>query len=263
MKLFLSAIFLVSFAAFASDAMDDIWTPVSEYSGIVHTGSVWDGPLAVLFDNGPFVNSPGTGYGGADESIMDAAEQTYGFGCQHTLGYRITDQFEVPAGETWTITSITFFGYQTNSGPPSTLNGVYLAIHDDFPSTGAIVYGSTSTNYMTSTDFSNCYRVLSTGSGTTARPVMVTVCEFTDLTLTEGTYWLNWAMTGTGSSGPWANPVTITGQYTTGDAWQYTTTWAAILMQGTNAPQGLPFIVEGDNTALQSDTWAGIKSLFD
>ncbi|HOF66749.1 MAG TPA: hypothetical protein PLX54_08120 [Candidatus Fermentibacter daniensis] len=264
MRLFIAALFLVSFTAFASDAVDDIWTPVPEYSGTMQGGSVWNGPLAVLFDNGPFVNSPGTGYGGADESKMDELESTYGFGCQYTVGNRLADQFEIPDGSNWNITSISFFGYQTGSGPVSPFTGVYMAVHDDFPATGAIVYGDPDTNFMTSTAFANCYRVLSTGSGNPDRPVMVLVCEFTDLTLSAGTYYLNWSLAGSGSSGPWAGPVTITGQYDTGDAFQYTSSgWSLLAMGGTGAPQGMPFIIEGDDIgALQSETWAGIKSLF-
>jgi len=38
MRLFIAALFLVSFTAFASDAVDDIWTPVPEYSGTMQGG---------------------------------------------------------------------------------------------------------------------------------------------------------------------------------------------------------------------------------
>ncbi|MBN1435205.1 hypothetical protein JW921_10630 [Candidatus Fermentibacterales bacterium] len=66
------------------------------------------------------------------------------------------------------------------------------------------------------------------------------------------------------SSGVWGNPVTITGQPETGDAWQYYTgSWSPILMGGTNQPQGLPFIIEGELLALQSETWGTIKALFE
>ncbi len=41
--------------------------------------------------------------------------------------------------------------------------------------------------------------------------------------LAQGTYWVQSATDGSLASGPWAPPITILGQTTTGNALQYTT----------------------------------------
>jgi hypothetical protein len=67
--------------------------------------------------------------------------------------------------------------------------------------------------------------------------------------LPQGTYWVDYQFTGSLASGPWAPPITILGQTTTGNGLQYTSTagvWAALIDTGTaGTPQGLPFIIDG------------------
>lgn len=264
MKLFLVVLSVV-FLAFANDARDE----VGDFSGI-HSGpgggmSGWDYPQAVLYDNGPFVTGEGTGSGGADISEMGANESTYGAGFQVSAGNMIADQFNVPTGETWDITTVTLFGYQTGSGTTSTITGAYLTVWDDPPDTGTLVYGDQATNVMTSTDWTNCYRVNNGQSTNTDRPIMYAECGLTGLMLTEGEYWLVVQFDGSGSSGPWSNPVTITGQPSTGDALQYTTTggWLPLAMGTSGEGVGLPFILDGTGgSALERSSWAGIKSSF-
>ena len=66
------------------------------------------------------------------------------------------------------------------------------------------------------------------------------------VTLLPGTYWIDWTTNGSALfTGPWAPPITILGQTTTGNAMQYTTSttsWGPALDIG---QQGLPFIIEG------------------
>jgi hypothetical protein len=210
--------------------------------------TMYDWPDIVLHDNGPLVNCAGCGSGGADESRLQTAlgMGTYGFGHQVSAGNRIADDFEVtdPAG--WWIDEITFFAYQTNSSTTSTFTGVNLQIWDGPPNAGgSVVWGDTTTNVLTSSTWSNIYRVLDTASGTTTnRPIMANVVTVGTL-LPQGTYWLDWQADGSLSSGPWAPPITINGQTTTGNALQWTTAWAAATDVG---PQGFPFIVEGTGT---------------
>lgn len=257
---------LLAVPAIANEAADDagaqLSADVSGYTG----GPVWDGPKDVLWDNGPFVTSIGTGVGGADESIVDATETTNGFGCQWISDIRLSDDFVIPAGETWEITSITLFGYQTGFGPPSTLTGAYIEIFDLPPEYGTSVYGDLFTNVMTTTEWMNCYRVQFSASGTNSdRPVMVNVCEFSSpIVLTEGDYWLCWQIDGTEASGPWNPPITIDGTLVTGDGVQfYTGGWSYIVDSTSGNAKGLPFILEGTVAgALENETWATIKSIF-
>jgi len=202
---------------------------------------------ALLYDNGPLVNSAGTGAGGADESILQNSTlgmTTLGAGIQFALGNHMADDFVVDAN--WTIDEFTFYGYQTNSTTTSTMTGGYLQIYDGNPSAGGtVIWGDMVTNRMTSTDFANIYRISETTGGV-ARPVMEIVCETPGLTLAPGTYWVEYTFDGSLSSGPWAPPITITGETTTGNALQNLAgVWGPFNDGGTLTPQGLPFLIAG------------------
>lgn len=210
---------------------------------------MWQGPDAVLYDNGPLVTHPGGGYSGADASAVQTAllMSVYGFGHALSTGYRVADDFTITDPE-WDVQTITFFAYQTNSGSGSTINHVNLQIWLGQPGGGgSVVFGDTTTNRLSNTGWSNIYRVLDTALTDTARPIMANVVTV-GTNLVAGTYWLDWQTGGTLSSGPWAPPISILNQTTTGDALQYdpaTTAWSPLTDTGSGALQGLPFIVEG------------------
>lgn len=210
---------------------------------------MWQGPDAVLYDNGSLVTHPGGGYSGADASAVQTAllMSVYGFGHALSTGYRVADDFTITDPE-WDVQTITFFAYQTNSGSGSTINHVNLQIWLGQPGGGgSVVFGDTTTNRLSNTGWSNIYRVLDTALTDTARPIMANVVTV-GTNLVAGTYWLDWQTGGTLSSGPWAPPISILGQTTTGNALQYdpaTTAWNPLTDTGSGALQGLPFIVEG------------------
>jgi hypothetical protein len=212
---------------------------------------------ALLYDNGPLVNSAGTGAGGADESVLQTNSlgmTILGFGHQASNGNRVADDFTVSHAGGWDISTITFYAYQTGSSTTSTMTGANLRIWDGDPSVGGstVIWGDTSTNVMTSTTWTNIYRVMETNMGATNRPIMMVVVEVNQQ-LPAGTYWLDWQVDGSLSSGPWAPPVTINGQAVTGNGLQSLddgATFAAVLDTGTGTPQqGFPFLVEGQLTA--------------
>jgi len=211
---------------------------------------VWQGPEAVLYDNGPLVTHPGGGAGGADASALQSAIglNVYGFGHALSTGYRVADDFTVTDAGGWDVQTITFFAYQTGSTTASTINHVNLRIWDNVPmgSGSTVVWGDTTTNLLASSAFANIYRVLDTDLLGSTRPIMASVVTV-GTTLPAGTYWLDWQVGGTLASGPWAPPISILGQTTTGNGMQYDgAAWAALIDTGTAAtPQGLPFIVEG------------------
>ncbi|MEN8163894.1 MAG: hypothetical protein ABFS37_07180 [Acidobacteriota bacterium] len=212
---------------------------------------MWDGPRAVLYDNGPFVTHTGTGVGGADESWLqtDLGLNTLGSGHQFLNGYSIADDFDVVDAAGWDVDQITFFAYQTNSPTTSTITGLYVQIWDGPPdSTGTVIWGDLTTNLMASTAWSNAYRVADYDTGVgSARPIMASVATIGGFHLAQGTYWLEWSSDGSASySGPWAPPISIVGQTTTGNAKQNLDgTWGELTDSGTGTPQGLPFIIEG------------------
>lgn len=207
-------------------------------------------PEAILWDNGPLVTCPGCGAGGADASELQTAlgMGTYGFGHQMDLGYWVADDFEVvdPAG--WNVSNYTFFAYQTGSGTTSTLTDLNWRVYDGQPGAGGSVIASGSG--LTGTDWTSSYRVLDTALTNPDRPIMYADAAATaGLHLDPGSYWLAWQIDGTLASGPWAPPVTIPGQTTTGNSLQSLNnggTWAPLVDEGTSTAQGLPFIIRGN-----------------
>ena len=50
---------------------------------------------------------------GTTWSELQPGSGTFGVGASITNGIRLADDFVVPAGNTWNLTSMTFYGYQT------------------------------------------------------------------------------------------------------------------------------------------------------
>ncbi|HMN16205.1 MAG TPA: T9SS type A sorting domain-containing protein [Ignavibacteriaceae bacterium] len=209
----------------------------------------YDGTLALLFDNGPLVTNPAGGSGGADLSALQTAIGlgTYGFGAQISAGNSVADDFTIN-GASWNIEELQFFTYQTGSSTTSTINDARIRIWNGAPNAGGtIVFGDLTTNRLSSTSWTNIYRALDTSPSASDRPIMRVVVQFSPaLTLGPGTYWVEVSLGGTLASGPWAPPVSIVGQTTTGDALQLTSTGWAAAVDGTY-PQGIPFIVLGNS----------------
>ena len=205
-------------------------------------------PKGVLFDNGPFITHPGGGVGGSDYSILQNPPlTTWGYGAQVYYGNRLSDDFTVPANG-WEIDSIIVFAYQTGSTTASTITSVNMRIWNGKPgSSGAyVVWGNSYSNKLINTYWSNCYR--GSALNNTERPIMRNVCQTSGLSLNAGTYWVDWQIDGSLSSGPWVIPITILGTYTTGNAVQYQnniSSWVDVKDVGYS--QGLPFIIYGDS----------------
>jgi hypothetical protein len=206
----------------------------------------YNGPAAVLYDNGPLVTHAGGGSGGADASALQTAlgMGVYGFGHAISAGYTVADDFTI-SGDDWTIEELHFFAYQTGSSTTSTINDYRVQIYNGDPSTGGtVIWGDLSTNVFTSSTWSNIYRVLDTDLLASNRPIMETTVHLgTPIVLSAGTYWIRWQAGGTLSSGPWIPPVTVLGSTGTGNAYQETGgTWTAVTDVG---PQDFPFLVIG------------------
>jgi hypothetical protein len=201
----------------------------------------------VKVDNGPLVNFPAA-CGGMDASRLQTGlgMNTLGFGHQYAYGYRMADDFTIADAAGWDIYEIQFFAYQTGAGTTSTMTGVYLQIWDGPPNNpgSTVVWGDLTTNRMTSTAFSQIQRDSGTSPCANNRYIFRNTCAV-GTHLGPGTYWLDWMTDGSLSSGPWAPPITINGQVTTGNALQYTGVWAPAIDSGTSTQQGMPFIILG------------------
>jgi hypothetical protein len=230
---------------------------------------LWQGNRDVLYDNGPLMNSAGTGVGGADESVVQNVSlgmTLYGFGFQLSAANLMTDDFEIPAGDSWNIEGVTIFGYQTGSTTNSTITGVYFEIRDAMPPGGNVVGGGIANNGLVSSAWTGMYRVLEDTSGQSAdRPIMASEASMTPVTLGPGTYWLIFQKDGSLSSGPWAPPITITGEPETGNGMQSVDGGVSYLpaLDGVFV-QGMPFLIHGTGgtTAATASSWGVVKALY-
>ncbi len=251
-------VILFNVAAQSVDSDNAAVVPVSIAQPVidlqVETGTwFYNNKSTMLYDNGPLVTNPGTG-GGADTSLLETGLglNTLGAGHAQSTGYRVADEVVLATG--CTVDSIAFFAYQTGSTTTSTFTGYNLRIWDGVPGAPGtnLVWGDSLTNIMGSTSWSNIYRMSDSAPGTT-RPIMISYAVTTGLHLDPGTYWLDWQANGSLGSGPWAPPISILGQTTTGDAKQWNlTAWVDLTDSGTLTGLGLPFIMYG--------TWDGASS---
>ena len=196
----------------------------------------------VLYDNGPIVTHPGGGPGGADFSYLASPLSNYGLGNQSSSGNRLADDFTV-TGDIWHIDSIVFYEYQTGSTTVSTFTATNLQISQ--AGTSNVVWGDYSTNRLQHSSWSNCYR--GSDFSATNRPIMRNCCVTPSLALSPGNYILDWQASGSLSSGPWVPPITIVGQYITGNAESYNNgAWHYVYGDSTGLYQpGLPFTIYG------------------
>lgn len=228
----------------------------------VNTGTYFYGnKSALIYDNGPMVTHPGIGEEDPSLSVLqsDLDMVTFGTGFQVSEDYRVADDFTITTP--CTIDSIAFFGYQTGSTTTSTFTAINLRIWDGIPGDEGsnIIWGDTITNIMSSTSFTNIFRVNISDMESTLRPIMVVYAVTEGLQLNPGTYWLDWQSEGSLASGPWANPITILGETTTGNALQYQNFgWHPIMDIG---QQGLPFEIYGEFGAVVTLNDIGVTNL--
>ncbi len=197
----------------------------------------------LIYDNGPIINvSP-------DRSRLESITlgmNTLGFGAQTINNNRMAD--DVTLSGDYDISEFKFYCYQTGSTTTSTVTGITLRIWDGVPGVAGsnIIWGDATTNVLATTSWTGVYRD-SEGTPATNRPIMEATVAPVGLTLTAGTYWLDWNFSGSLASGPWAPPIAILGQATTGNGLQSLAggAYAAALDTGTSTQQGLPFQVWG------------------
>ncbi len=226
------------------DKVESSGTPSPVISEIKHQSG--SGLRNLLWDNGPFVNAPGQGAGGADVSHVHSGQNTYESNVNYAGNSYIADDFEVD--EVWEVDNFTFYAYQTGSTTASSFTGGYLQILDGAPDAGGqVVWGDETTNLMVSTSWTNAYRTSQYALTNTDRPIMQIVCATPGLVLQPGVYWVTYALSGSIASGPWIIPVTISGQLETGNAKQLTADgWIDLHDDATGAAFGTTFIIEGD-----------------
>lgn len=186
----------------------------------------------------------------------------------------LADDFIVPAGSQWQISSIDFFAYQTGyTGTTNPFTTVRVNIYSSDPSVAGAtsVFGDDTTNRYASGSDSNMYRIFNTtvptATATTTTRKIWKIKANTVVTLNPGTYWIKYQLQNAiVASGGFSPLVTIPGSrgLPTFNAKQFNTSWVSLVDDGipTTAPDvpvDIPFIITytsatlGTNEVMQYD----------
>ncbi|WP_310993536.1 T9SS type A sorting domain-containing protein [Aequorivita marina] len=195
----------------------------------------------LIYTSGPYIND------GPDLSILEDLSEdmsTFGSGAQKGSDNSVAEDFTLPMD--FDINSIDVYAYQTGSTPPS-ITAVYMQIWDGDPSaSGTVVWGDLTTNILEDVEDTEVYRVLESDQGNTDRKIQKVTANTSGLSLSTGTYWVEYTFEGSGSSGPWVPPIAVIGETITGNAIQNSAgTWQALVDGLNDDPQGLPVQIYG------------------
>ncbi len=204
---------------------------------------------AVIYNNGPVVPTPG------GVSLLTAPYTTFGYGAQTAAGNSVAEDFVVPAGATWNISSIDFYGYQTAAVGFTFQQATWSLLAGNANTGTVIASGVTS---VTNGGLVG-YRAQSTTPTDTNRAIYNVQTDVPDFSVGAGTYWLRWSLTGTAASGPWQPP---TSNNAVGNALQLTSASGGLYIAAVDAGSGLsptlPFTLNGTitNPVPEPGTWA-------
>ncbi|MBO2011847.1 T9SS type A sorting domain-containing protein [Hymenobacter negativus] len=210
-----------------------------------------------------------------DTGNTAVANTNSGYTANQSLSYQLADDFVVPAGQSWTVSSFNFFGYQTGAGATtSPFTELYIQVWNGQPGTAGatVVFGNLTTNRLgTSTDAA-AYRIFNSLYPTAAAPTTtrkvweVAATVSPALVLPAGTYWISWSSNVTANATHFFVPVTTVGARTQtganalqGVTASGTTTWTALTDAGTGTGattvnQAMAFRVLGTTTTPSAGT---------
>lgn len=206
-----------------------------------------------------------------DAGNTAVSNSTSGFGAsQPTL--ELADDFVVPVGQRWTVSSFSFFAYQTGAATtPSPITALSIRIWNGQPGTpgATVIFGDATTNRLgTSTDaltyriFNSLYPSTINTPGTTRKVWEVAANVSPTLVLQPGTYWVSWTSTASGNGSHFYVPVTTVNARTQtganglqGTTASGATTWAPLTDAGTGTGatavnQAMAFRVFGTSAPL-------------
>ncbi|MBX9400543.1 PKD domain-containing protein [Lysobacter sp. BMK333-48F3] len=251
------------------------------YSGLGLTGSYSAGPSGgTVWSNGGLSTGAsakdgtaaptGTTWSEVQNNDGNTAESNTNTGyAVSSATYRLADDFVVPSGQSWTLSSVDVYAYKTGStGSTSPFTAGVLQVWRGRPgdSGSTLLCGSTSGNVLASSTEAKLYRIgnsLYPSPGVdpvTTRKVwrnrlsMPTACAGSGF-FTAGSYWLVWGSIDSSAGAHFAPPMTVVGARgrSGANARQYnvdTSSWSSVIDVGTpsSAPdvaQELPFDLNG------------------
>ena len=213
---------------------------LSLFTGLAKAQTYVNGPLSTGATSSNGVAAP-TGF---TWSEVQLGNTNAGFGANITAGLTVADNFVVPAGPSWAVSTAKFYAYSTGfAGSTSPFVDVRVQIFSTDPSVGSPtpVFGNLTTNRFASSTSAGMYRIFNATTGTTRRIWEITANIGT--TLAPGTYWIEWQL-GNGGISNFSPSVTVVGQVTQpgNNGKQHdlnSNTWTNLL-DGANA-QDMPF----------------------
>lgn len=223
---------------------------------------------ATLLNSANLITNNGAGYNGANVSQLPTGATTYGFTASN--GLRLAQSFTI-TGNAWSIEAISVMAYLSSpAGAPTTspFSGISINIWDQAPGlTGSRTLAASTT--LSSSNWSGTYR---TANGTTnlansLRPIMNLTAAFSNLTLTPGTYWVDYAFSGTSASGvtnafsPYLLTTSPAG-IQIGNARQFNgSSWSTIVTSTANQGISLPLTITGNRSTTSIPTPALLPGL--
>jgi hypothetical protein len=178
----------------------------------------------VLYNNGPYKTGATNSLGVAAPTGTQWSEVAGGGGAFNTTtGYQIgrnlparaADDFVIPAGETWTISAIDTYAYETGNSnsaiSPFDDTQFNLNIWTDAPwkLTATKSYDSIASGGTTISAFANAYRVAAGSSALTRVIFTHTHTPPSPVVLPAGHYWLDWQAQHDSVNFPAGNSVTV------------------------------------------------------
>jgi hypothetical protein len=151
---------------------------------------------SLLYDNGTFVTHPGAAPNGADNSVSQPSPFVPSLGNDHTTTnngtLKIAENFTATAA--WDLTELHFYEVQSQSANFHTdfrIPEAYVEVYNADPRQGGtIIAGDMVTNRLTGGVWTNCWRLLSNGAQSNARPIFQCNIDMTWVpVLPPGEYW--------------------------------------------------------------------------
>ena len=221
-----------------------------------------------------------------DAGVTTVSNTTLGAtGVHYTAGassFALADDFTVPNGVSWSISKVSFYGYQTSSpATPSPFDQLRVQIYNGNPSSGGtLVFGDLSTNRLTESIDSLTYRTGNSASGGawtpsapgTTRRIWKLSANITGVSLMPGTYWIVWQAHATNDASAFFPPCTVNGArglpgWNSQQLNVTTSTWTSLTDGGNPAttptvPYDLPFELVYTSTTLPVNltTFTGVKN---
>ena len=201
--------------------------------------------------------------GNTTESNTSSGSSAY-YNAAGTTSFKLADNFVVPTGETWNITSLDFYCYQTGyTGTVPPIDALRIEIYNGDPSltTSTLVAGSATTNVYNASSSNDAlmYRLFNSSTPAPGSAVGTTrkiwkVKGNVTTSLTAGTYWVVYQVHATNDGAVFFPSITIPGVRGL-SGWNAkqlavtTNTWSDVIDTGNPAsapdfPQDFPFDIQ-------------------